>query len=174
MVLYQLSSAEKKGCINMRVVVDLSCPKGHFINNMIPKAEYLGVPIRLRYPGVDDLVMIKVKRTGCAIYKIDLSRVFRQFPVDPGQINLLGWTWAGSMYFDLALVMGFSSSCFLCQGVTDALGHIFQKLEFDLVNYIEDLVSAEDWHQASAAYTCLDRLLEDAGHANDRPVNRTN
>ncbi len=37
-------------------MVDLSFPKSHSINNVIPKAKYLGVPIRLRYPGVDDLV----------------------------------------------------------------------------------------------------------------------
>ncbi len=72
-------------------MVDLSFPEGHSINNMIPKAEYLGVPIRLRYPGVDGLVeLVKVKGKVCVLYNRDLSRAFRQFPVDPGQINVLG------------------------------------------------------------------------------------
>ncbi len=51
----------------------------------------------------------------------------------------------------------------LCQRVTDALRQIFQKLGFDLINYIDDFVSGEEWQQASAAYTCLGRLLEDSG-----------
>ncbi len=145
-------------------MVDLSFPEGHSINNMILKTEYLGVPIGLRYPGVDNLVeMVKVKGKGCALYKRELCRAFHQFPVDPGEINLLGWTWVGSMYFDLALVMACSSSCFLCQKVTDALKHIFQKLGFDLLNYIDDLVSAEDWQQALVSYSYLGGLVEDAG-----------
>ncbi len=82
-------------------MVDSTFPEGHSVNYMIPKAEYLGAPIRLRYPGVDDLVdMIKVQGKGCALYKRDLSRAFRQFRVDPGQINLLGCRWSGLMYFD--------------------------------------------------------------------------
>ncbi len=115
----------KKGSINRRVVVYLSFLEGHSINNMIPKAEYLGVPMRLRYLGVDDLVgMVKVKGKGCALYKRDLSGAFQQFTVDPGQIHLLGWTWARLMYFDLALMMACSSSYFFCQKFTDALKHI--------------------------------------------------
>ncbi len=70
-------------------MVDLT--EGHSVNNMIHKAEYLVVAIRLRYPGVDDLVeMIKMIGKGCALYKRYLFRAFRQFPVDPGQIYLLG------------------------------------------------------------------------------------
>ncbi len=43
--------------------MDLSFPEGRSVNNMIPKTEYLGAPMRLRYPGVDTLVDI-IKQKG--------------------------------------------------------------------------------------------------------------
>jgi hypothetical protein len=163
-VFSPLSTVEKRDSTKRRVIMDLSFPEGRSINNMIPKAEYLGAPVRLRYPGVDDLVdMIKIKGRGCAVYKRDLARAFRQFPVDPGQINLLGWTWVRQMYFDLALVMGCTISCYLCQRITDALKYMFRKSGYDLVNYIDDLVSAEFWSRALTAYNFLGKLLKDSG-----------
>ncbi len=69
--------------------MDLSYPQYHSINDMIDPSDYLGTPSWLRYPLVD---LIKKKGRGCALMKRDLSRAFRQLPVEPGDFNLLGWT----------------------------------------------------------------------------------
>ncbi len=71
-VLSPLTTAEKKG---FSCQMDLSFPQVRSINDMVPTVEYLGSPMRLRYPSVDDLVdMVKLKGKGCATYKRDLSR----------------------------------------------------------------------------------------------------
>ncbi len=117
-----LNTAEKKDSTDRRVVMDLSYPPFHSINDIIDSSEYLGTPSWLRCPKVDDLVdLIKKKGRGCALMKRDLSRTFRQLPVDPGDFNLLSWTWQGWKYFDKSLTMGMNISPFLCQSVTDAI-----------------------------------------------------
>ncbi len=56
--------------------------------------------------------------------KRDLSRAFMQFPVDPEEYNLLGWSWKSVKYFDKALSMGMNISPYLCQSVTDDVRYI--------------------------------------------------
>ncbi len=61
-VYFPLSTIEKKDSTNRRVVMDLSYPPGHSINDMMDLSEYLGISSWLRYPKVDDLVdLIKKK-----------------------------------------------------------------------------------------------------------------
>ncbi len=133
--------------------MDLGFPPGRSVNSMIPKSEYLGAHMRLRYPGVDDLVQqIKSKGRGCALMKRDLSRAFRQFPIDPGDINLLSFSWRTLLFYNLAVVMVMSTSCYFCQMVTDALRFICQKSGFDMVNYLDDLAGGELWSLADGAF----------------------
>ncbi len=102
-----LSTAEKKDSTDRRVVMDLSYPPGHSINDMIDPSEYLGTPSSLRHLKLDDLVdLIKTKGGGCALMKRDFSRAFHQLPVDPGDFNLLGWTWQGWEYLASRLTWG--------------------------------------------------------------------
>ncbi len=91
------------------------------VNDMVALGKYMGSPMTLHYSSVDDLVdRVKSKGRGCAQFRRDLSRAFHQFPIDPGDYNLLGFTWKGVMYFDTTLPMGLRSSPFLCQRVTNA------------------------------------------------------
>ncbi len=117
--------------------------------------------MRLRYPGVDNLVqLIKSKGRGCTLMKCDLSKAFRQFPIDPGDINLLGFSWRTLFYYNLAVVMGMSTSCYFCQMVTDALRFIYQKRGFNMVNYLDDLAGAELWSLADSAFEEMGKLLD--------------
>ena len=105
-VFSPLSTTEKKDCSERRIIMDLSFPPGNSVNDLISTTEYLGAPMRLRYPSVDDLVsLIKKKGKGCALMKRDLSRAFRQFFVDPGEIHLLGFSWEESLFYDQTLPM---------------------------------------------------------------------
>ena len=74
------------------------CPRGKFqipllaVNEDISKEFYLESKISLTFPRVDDLVEI-MKRNGrqCLLFKRDLKRAYRQIPVDPGDVSLLGY-----------------------------------------------------------------------------------
>ncbi len=121
-VLSALITPEKRDLAARWLVMYLSLPQGRAVNDMVSSVEYLGSPMRLLYPLVDDLVdMVKLKGRGCALYKRDLSRAFRQFPLDHGDYNLLGFTWKGQIYFNTTLPMSLRTSPFLCQRTHECL-----------------------------------------------------
>ena len=74
-MLSPLNSAPNADNQERWVIVDLSFPKGSSVNDGIKKGEYLGEPIKLEYPKVDDLVNI-IKNKGR-----DLKCAYRQIPV---------------------------------------------------------------------------------------------
>ena len=80
-----------KSVNNRRVILDLSFPTYHSVNDSIPKDTYLGEAFELKYPTIDDLVqLVKVNGQGCLLFKVNLKRAYRQIPIDPGDMNLLG------------------------------------------------------------------------------------
>lgn len=159
-----LSSVEKRDLADRRVIMDLSFPPGNSVNDRIPKNIYLGEDICLKYPSIDELVsLIKKKGRGCALFKRDFKRVYKQFLFDPGNLHYLGFKWRDALYFDMTLPMGLRSSAFCCQRVTNAVKFIFEKRGYDLVSYLDDMASAETWEKAMEAFVSLKCLLEEAG-----------
>ena len=51
--------------------------------------------------------------------------------------------------------MGLRSACFLCQRVTNAITFIMFKLGIQILNYLDDLASAERKENADFAYNTL-------------------
>ena len=79
-----LQTVPKRGSSTRRVVMDLSFPQGSSVNDGIPSNTYLGDQFKLRLPGIDRLVeFILAKGRNCLVFKKDLRRAYRQFPVDP-------------------------------------------------------------------------------------------
>ena len=75
-----------------RVILDLSFPTYHSVNDGIPKDTYLGEAFELKYLTIDDLVqLVKVKGEECLLFKADLKRAYSEIPIDPGDMNLLGY-----------------------------------------------------------------------------------
>ena len=163
-VLSPLSTTGKRESDEKRVIHDLSFPHGSSVNDMIPKNTYLGKPFSLRFPTVDKFAeLIKRKGRGCAIFKKDLRRCYKQIKVDPGDVHLLGFTWEGKFYFDNTLPMGLRSSAYCCQRTTDGIKYMYQQEGYDLENYLDDLAGAEWWSHADAAYSTLGEVLDDTG-----------
>ena len=160
-----INSVEKRGSSDRRVIVDLSFPKnGGSVNSAIRNELIAEEAITLRYPTIDNLVDLVVRKgRGCALMKRDLSRAYRQIPVDMGDIHLLGYRWQGSLYFDLALPMGMKSSALFCQRVSNLIRHILQDEGYDIVNYLDDFGGAETWDRAEEAFVALGEVLEKSG-----------
>ena len=90
-----------------RVTVDLSWPIGDSVNDGIDGEMYLGEPSDLHFPTIDDIIsLIHNAGQGCLIYKRDLKSAYRQFFVDPGDWQYLGYYWNNEYYFDTFLCMG--------------------------------------------------------------------
>ena len=72
-VVSPVNTVEKRDSEERRVIVDLSWPCGHSVNEAIPSDSHLGKPLVLRYPTIDDIVdAVVTLGRGCHLYKRDL------------------------------------------------------------------------------------------------------
>ena len=162
--LSPLSTRPKRGSEERRIIVDMSFPPGRSINDGIDKHTYQGEPVKLTYPSVDSLVQIMIRKgRGCLLFKKDLKRAYRQIPVDPADIRLLGYQWDDHLFFDTVLAMGCRSSAYICQRTTNLIRHIYSTHGHDCANYLDDVGACEIAPLAPAAHHTLGGVIEDSG-----------
>lgn len=163
-VISPLSTTDKKDSTERRVLMDLSFPPGDSVNDKIPKNQYLGEEVRLRYPSVDALVDLVVKKgQGCALMKCDLRRAYKQIWTDPMDWNFLGIKWDDAIWFDKTMPMGLRTSALCCQRITNAMKHMMEKRGYDLVPYLDDTGTAEVWEHADECFTTLRAVIKQSG-----------
>ena len=159
-----LNTVSKTDSTERRVILDLSFPPGSAVNEGISKDYYLGEKTNLTFPRVDDLVaLIKIKGRNCHLYKRDLKRAYRQIPVDPIDVPLLGYSFDEVFYFDLFLSMGLRSACYICQRVTNAITYMCQMLQIAVINFLDDFGGAEKPELSSKAFQELGNLISSCG-----------
>ena len=159
-----LNSVPKRCSEDRRIIVDLSFPLGNSVNSTIPKDSYLGEPTELKFPTVDALIaMIKRKGRGCALFKRDLQRAYRQIPVDPGDVHHLGYSWRDQLYFDVMLPMGLRSAALCCQRTTNLLTYIARNHGIAVENYLDDFMGAEVWEKAGDSFQRLGSVIAASG-----------
>ncbi|MES9902603.1 MAG: hypothetical protein ABW168_07960 [Sedimenticola sp.] len=164
MILSPLNSVPKNNTEERRIILDLSFPKGNSVNDSIVKDIYLGDKVSLIYPKVDDFVeLIKVKGQGCHLFKKDLRRGYRQVFIDPGEYHKVGYRYKGHLFFDTVLSMGLRSSAHIFQRVTNAVAFIMLMMSIYVLNYLDDLVSAEKAELSLFSYMTLEGTLEKCG-----------
>ena len=145
--------------------MDLSWPRGLSVNQGVNKDTYLDTPYLLNYPSVDDITA-SLCRLGPAaqIFKIDISRAFRQIKIDPGDIDLLGLQFNSQYFIDLSVPFGYRHGSKIFQRCTDSIRHIMAKHGFTgLYNYIDDLIFTGLPSKINLAYEFLQNLLQDLG-----------
>ena len=114
--LSPLNSVPKPDSDERRFILDLSWPAGSSVNDGISKDFFLGEPVELTYPTVDDIAARIVQLgPGWLLLKRDLKRAYRQLPVDPFDYPLLGYSWRDKLFFDVRLPMGLRSTARACQ-----------------------------------------------------------
>ena len=93
------------------MIMDLSFPPERSVNDGIFKNVYLGEFYKLSFPSIDSLIEIIWKKgTGAYLFKRDLSRAYRQSPVDPADYPFLGYSWRNAFYCDIVLPFGLRSA----------------------------------------------------------------
>ena len=95
------------------------------------------------------------------MFKIDLSRYFRQLPLDPSDYSLIGYIIDGHIYFDKVLPMGMRMAPYIAQRVTNAIAYIHRRLAFFLLNYVDDFVAAKTKQRIWEAFQALTTLLQE-------------
>lgn len=164
LMLSPLNTVPKSGGNDRRVILDLSFPDQFSVNDGIPTDCYLGSHFVLNYPTVDTFAdMIIEKGMGCMLFKRDLRRAYRQIPVDPGDLHLLGYTWHNKIFVDNVLAMGLRSAAMMCQRMTAGIVHMCSQDGLLICNYIDDFAGAEIPESACAAYEGLGDILISSG-----------
>lgn len=163
-VISPLNSVPKPQSFERRMILDLSWPTGSSINDAIPDRVYLSQPYSLVYPTIDTIAerVASVGR-GCLLFKRDLKRAYRQFPIDPFDYPLLGYQWNDELYFDVVLPMGLKTAAMACQRSTSAVCHMLSQDGCFVVNYLDDFIGISSPDRAFHDYATCGSLLRDLG-----------
>ena len=122
-------SREKIDSDNRRITIDLSWPQQASINHFTIANQYLSTAYELQYPTIENITA-KLRDIGpeALIYKIDLSRAFRQLSFDPYDYNLLCLKWKEGYYSDLFCPFGHRSGSMACTRLSDFFRYLMQKM----------------------------------------------
>ena len=154
----------KRNSDTRRVVLDLSFPPSAAVNTGIPKDTYLGAPYKLKLPCAQDLRdLILQQGPGCHLWSANLKRGYRQLRVCPADWPLLGISWRGAYYFDMAVPFGIRWGAMYMQRVTEAATNIASHEGIPCIAYIDDVASAQPPVEALSGKRRFQALLRELG-----------
>ena len=159
-----LMTREKQNSDVRRTIVDLSWSKGASVNEFVHKCKYLDTYFTLQYPSVDHITnKLKDLGPGALLFKVNISRAFRQLRIDPGDIDLLGIV-HNHLYLDGSVTFGFRLGSGFFERCSDAIRYIMKCHGHNaLLNYIDDLIYIGLPSKIHESYTFLLSLLQDLG-----------
>ena len=74
------------------------------------------------------------------MFKIDVSRAFRNLRVDPVDVLKLGIPWDGSFYLGSAIAFGLTHGMSVFQMVANAIAHIITTTGGKVLPHVDDFV----------------------------------
>ena len=151
----------KRDSHERRVILDLSYPSGNSVNNFIPKNCLEGAPFKMHFPRSDALAeRICDLGRGCLLFKVDLSRAYRQLRSDPFDWAFLGVSWQGDSYLDTAIPFGLRHGASACQRTTEAIAQIAHHQTGSIIYpYVDDSSAAALPVDAFKQYNHLIQLM---------------
>ena len=123
-----------------RLIVDLSSPEGHSVNDGIDPVAW-----HLQYIKVDDIIkMVSKSGPGALMAKFDIESAYRNIAIHPSDRHLLGMKWRIAYYVDLALPFGLCSAPAIFNSVADLVEWILVNNYGinDLLHYLDDFIMA--------------------------------
>ena len=107
--------------------------------------------------------MVKAVGPGALMYKRDLHQAYYQIWTDPFDVPYQGFFWQGAFYSDTVLVMGCTSSAYICKCVTSAIAHIHNSWGVLCTNYLDEFIGVAPPNKAERDFHKLGWLLQDIG-----------
>lgn len=134
-----------------RIIVDLSYPQGNNVNAFIHKNTLFGTCCEHRLPTVQDTVQ--------AIEE----RAYRNVPVCPLDLPLLGLNVGGQVYIDSAMPFGARNSSLNMQRIAQFLVRALHARQISCQMYLDDMIlhlsDQQDYHAVFREVTALYRAL---------------
>ena len=123
-----------------RLVMDLSLPQGHSVNDGIDPESW-----HLQYIKMDDIIKVVSKcGPGALMAKFDIESAYQNIAIHPSDRHLLGLKWRNTYYIDLALPFGLRSAPAIFNSVAELVEWILVHnygIE-DLLHYLDDFILA--------------------------------
>ena len=106
-----------------RLILDLSSPDGHSVNDGIRKD-----PFTVQYMKVDDIIdgIMSLGR-GTLLAKFDVESAYRIIPVHHNDRYLLGMQWQGNYFVDMVLPFGLRSAPYIFSSVAHLAEWVLKK-----------------------------------------------
>ena len=157
-------SRDKPDSENRRIIIDLSWPLEASVNHFTKANMYLSTVYKLQYPTVDNITETLL-RLGpeAVIYKIDLSRAFRQLRIDPYDYNLLALKWGSHYFADTFCPFGHRSGSMMYSRLSNFFRYIMFKQNYIVYTYVDDILGLGIEPQAHEAFSYLSGTLKDLG-----------
>lgn len=133
-----------------RLIVDLSSPLGHSVNDGIDPDAWT-----LQYIKIDDIIkMLSKFGPGALMAKFDIESAYRNIAVYPPDRYLLGMKWRNAYYVDFALPFGLRSAPAIFNSVADLVEWILVNNYGidDLLHYLDDFIMAAPANSSRCAY----------------------
>ena len=151
-----------------RIFLNLSHPQGESLNDNVVKTNFDNIPFSLKLVTVDDIVQEILALHSPLIFKIDVSRAFRNLRVDPVDVLKLGISWHGSYYLDSLIAFGWLLGTSAFQMVADAIAHIMTSKDGKVRPYVDDFVVVAEEDIAESLFENLANIFNKVG----LPMNR--
>ena len=157
-----IMSRPKPDSEKRRVIIDVSWPKEASVNHFTNGNMYLGTAFRLLYPTVDTITEhLRKVGTDAKIYKIDLSRAFRQLPVDPHDYDLLCLRWKGAYFSDHFTPFGHVGGSLSCCRLTSFFRYLARRNGYVTYCYVDDVIGIGVNPEATKGFHFMKNLLEE-------------
>ena len=145
-----------------RLIVDLSSPDQHSVNDGIAKEL-----CSLSYCSVDDAVrQVLGLGRGAKLAKLDVKSAFRILPVHPADCPLLGMRWKGRIFVDKRLPFGLRSAPKLFNALADALQWVMERRGVSFViHYLDDFltIGSPDSEECEHNYHSMLQIFTELG-----------
>ena len=160
-----LMTRPKRNSADLRVILDLSFPAEASVNGGIPRGEPDGANFKMKLPSPLDLAsIIRELGVGCMLYKMDLSRAYRQLRSDPLDWPFLGVKWEEQCFIDIAIPFGLRHGASACQRVSEAAAKVAkERFHSRTEAYVDDTAGAALPAVAMSHYVGLLTTLNELG-----------
>ena len=157
-------SREKPDSDNRIIIIDLSWPLGVSVNTFTTSNVYLNTVYKLQYPTIDNIISTLTKLgPGTLLYKVDLSRAFRQLCIDPLDFNLLCLKWESGYFLDTFSPFGHKGGSSACTRLSDFFRYLMCKRNYVVYNYIDNIMGIGPESRVFVSFHYLLQLLENLG-----------
>ena len=142
-----------------RVILDLSFGS-YSVNKNTDTSTYDGLPFKLTLPNLESILpQLEQLDQDAFLFKVDVTRAFRNVRIDPADAVHLGMRWKGRYFLHKNLAFGAIHGTAIFQRITDLVRFLMAKRGFKVHNYIDDIYGVCHRDQVDEAFQALKDIL---------------